>query len=263
MLSLLPTAYVLRREGSVLTCVCPSVCPHLGGYPSWGVPHLRYPLSDLAKGVPCWGVPHLGYPPVGPGQGVPLMEGCTLSGGTPAREVPHLRYPPVGPGQGVSLMEGCTLSGGTPAREVPHLGYPPVRPGQEGTPAGGTPPQVPPLSDLGVPLPWGGYPAGGYSTSRTHPCWTWLRGYPCWGDTPPLLSQTWLGGGTPPRVRDGVLDTPRSVCLLRPRRRTFLLFHLFRSGSFRRSILPPGAVWMEKTMLKNIGICFPQVKRKF
>ena len=30
---LLPTAYVVRREGYVLTHVCPSVCPHLGGYP--------------------------------------------------------------------------------------------------------------------------------------------------------------------------------------------------------------------------------------
>ena len=30
----LPTAYVVRREGYVLTRVCPSVCPHLGGYPN-------------------------------------------------------------------------------------------------------------------------------------------------------------------------------------------------------------------------------------
>ena len=36
----LPTAYVVRREGYVLTRVCPSVC----------LSHLGYPPSDLAKG---------------------------------------------------------------------------------------------------------------------------------------------------------------------------------------------------------------------
>ena len=112
----LPTAYVVRREGYVLTRVCPSVCPHLGGgvpqpgpdggvYPSqgdtplWvppvgpghggtpagGVPHLRYPLSDLAGGYPT-----LGTPPVGPGWGVPLL------GGTP----PRVPLPSIGPGRG-------------------------------------------------------------------------------------------------------------------------------------------------------------------
>ena len=75
--SSLPTAYVVRREGNVFTCVCPSIHPSnclstLGGgvpqpgpgwgwYPSqggtqWGVPHLRYPPLDLAGGVG-WGVP--------------------------------------------------------------------------------------------------------------------------------------------------------------------------------------------------------------
>ena len=39
-------------------------------------------------------------------------------------------------------------------------------------------------------------------------------GYPC-------------QGGTPPRVTDGVLDTPQSVCLLRSRRRTFLFTYSF------------------------------------
>ena len=36
----LPTAYVVRREGYVLTRVCPSVC----------LSHLGYPPSDLAEG---------------------------------------------------------------------------------------------------------------------------------------------------------------------------------------------------------------------
>ena len=93
---------------------------------------------------------------------------------------------------------------------VPHLRYPPVRPGQE-VPLLGVP-------HLGYPIRigWG------------YPCWG--KGYPYWG-VPHLAGgyptlgpphQTWLGGGTPPWVTDGVLDTPRSVCLLRSRRRTFL-----------------------------------------
>ena len=55
------------------------------------------------------------------------------------------------------------------------------------------------------------------------------RGYPArskWGGgrvPHPVLSR---GGGGPPRYRttNGVLDTPRSVCLLRSRRRSFLVF---------------------------------------
>ena len=110
---LLPTAYVVRREGYVLTRVCLSVCPHLGGIPRPGPDgEVRQPGS--ARG----GIPKV----IRPGWGVPLR------GGTPPQ------VPPIGPGQG----------------------------------------------------------------------------YPCWG-------------GTPPRVADGVLDTPQSVCLLRSRRRTFLL----------------------------------------
>ena len=110
-----------------------------GGTParsSWGGYPPQIPPSDLAGGYPWWGwVTPPQVPPVRPGPGVPCQG------------VPHLRYP-------LSDL----------ARVVPHLGYPP--------------------SDL---VGW----------------------YPCWG-------------GTPPQVRDGVLDTPRSVCLLRSRRRTFL-----------------------------------------
>ena len=137
--------------------------------PARGVPHPRYPPSDLARGVP-----HLKHP-IRPGQGV-----------TPVRRTPPW----------VPLSE---LAWGVPLPGVPHLGYPPIRPGQ------GVPHLGSPSSDL----------AGGV---------------PCQGGTPPWVtpSQTWLGGtpaggGTPPQVTDGVLDTPRSVCLLRSRRRTFLL----------------------------------------
>ena len=129
---LLSTAYVVRREGYVLTRVCPSVC-----------------LSTPRGGT--W-----------PGPG---------GGGTPARS---------------SRAEG------TPPR-VP----PPVRPGQGVPLLGGTPPQVPPPIRPG-------------------------RGvYPCCGSTPPWVPPH----QTPPQVTDGVLDTPRSVCLLRSRRRTFLCFY--------------------------------------
>ena len=77
----------------------------------------------------------------------------------------------------------------------------------------------------------GGYPSqvqvGGTPTGVPHlgfPRQTW---YPTWG-TPP--GQTWPGGaptgggGVPHQV---VLDTPRSVCLLRSCRRTFLFLFLF------------------------------------
>ena len=128
---LLPTAYVVRPEGYVLTRVFPSVCPH----------------------------PH--------------------TGGTPARS---------------------RWGGGTQAR--PSWG------GGGGYPCqGGRPPWVPPHRT------WLG---GGIPHLRYPPHWTWPGGVPL------------LGGGswvTPPKVIDGVLDTPRSVCLLRSRRRTFLVLY--------------------------------------
>ena len=159
----LPTAYVERREGYVLTRVSPSVClyphwtwagvPPAGGYPSrpW-VPPIRPGWGGTPAGSN-WGVPHLGYP-------------CQTWVG-----VPHLGYPH-------QLWLGIPLLGGTPPW------VPPIGPGQGGTPAGGTP------------------------TSGT-PHQTW----------PGQVPQR---GGTFPQVIDGVLNTPRSVCLLRLRRRTFL-----------------------------------------
>ena len=100
-----------------------------------------------------------------------------------------------------------------------------VGPGQGGTPAGGTPPWVPPWTWQGVPL-LGGIPP------RVAPTPSDLGGTPPVGPgkggTPPQVTppcQTWQGGiparGTPPWLRDGVLDTLQSVCLLRSCR-TFL-----------------------------------------
>ena len=110
--------------------------------------------------------------------------------------------------------------------------------------------EVPCLDYLPSDLAGGIYPCQGDPTSGT-PCQTLLgRGYPTLG-TP---HWTWRGGagvpltrgvshlgyppvrpglggvspirpsqgGTPPRVTDRVLDTPRSVCLLRSSWKTFL-----------------------------------------
>ena len=71
---------------------------------------------------------------------------------------------------------------------VSHLRYPPLDLGEGVPPTRGVP-------HLGYPLP----PSD-------------------------LAGGTLPGVGTPPQVIDGVLDIPRSVCLLCSRRRTFLLF---------------------------------------
>ena len=154
----LPTAYVVRREGNVLTRVCPLFClstpgggtlarsrqgwypsqVQLGGYPCREVPHLRYPPSDLAEEVPLPG----GYAPVRPSRGVPpagrphpqvppsdLARGnptlgippSDLARGYPLLGISHLRYPHwTCPGVGYPRQ---TWLGGTPARGVPHLGW--------------------------------------------------------------------------------------------------------------------------------------------
>ena len=85
---------------------------------------------------------------------------------------------------------GETLMGGVARWGVPHLRYPP---GQ--TWPGGTPPRVPPHQ-------------------------TWLGGTPAGGTPPrvPPIRPGWGGG----LLHWVVLDTPRSVCLLRSRRRTCL-----------------------------------------
>ena len=117
-------------------------------------------------------------------------QGGTLCWGTPPR------VPPMD-------LAGGTWWGyptlGTPQSDLatgyPTLGYPPIGPGW-GVPWWGYP-------TLGItPIgPGGGYPDG--------------RGYPTLGAH--LLVGPGLGG-YPTSV---VLDTPRSVCLLRSRRRTF------------------------------------------
>ena len=184
-----------------------SVCPHLWGGggvprpgPDRGYPsqfQLGYPLSDLAGGTPAGGGE--GIPP----QAHPLSD---WAGGYPCQGVP-----PVRPGQGyptsgiLSDLAGgyptSDLAGGYATSElggVPHLGYlpTPLRPGR-------------------------GYPCWGYPTSGTPHC-TWLGGTPA--------------RGTLLRVTDRVLDTLRSVCFLRSRRRTFL-WNVFWEGNISEQIV--------------------------
>ena len=136
-MTFLPPAYVVRREGNVLTRVCPSICLSTGGYP--------YPimLCNITQNA-------MGQTPVG-GYPYPIML-CNITQNT---------------------------TGQTPG-------------GTQPGPAGG------------------GYPA---------------RGYPCRVPPPPVRTGGTLPGlgGYPGRITEGVLTTRWAVCLLRSRRRTFLL----------------------------------------
>ena len=123
---LLPPAYVVRREGNVLTRVCPSICLSTGGVP---ISH-----NALQHFPECHGAVGGGGYPARSGQGGTLAGGGTL-GGYPAGGVP---WPGGYPGQGGTLarglpwlggypVRGATLLGGTLARGVPCRGGYPVR----------------------------------------------------------------------------------------------------------------------------------------
>ena len=113
--SSLPPAYVVRREGNVLTCICPSihqsVCPREGG----GVPISHNALQHFPEchgaatvegGVPCQVQPGgtlLGGYPARSRQG----EGCPGGGGGGGWGCTLVRYtPPARSGRG-----GCTQVG--------------------------------------------------------------------------------------------------------------------------------------------------------
>ena len=98
---------------------------------------------------------------------------------------------------------------GYPPGGLPRSGYPPGGLPGSGTPPGGYPGQVPPRG-----VPRSGYPPGGAGSG------TPLGGVPRSGYPP--------RGGYPGRTTEGVLTTRRAVCLLRSRRRTFLLSWFFR-----------------------------------
>ena len=173
-----------------------SVSSHPGG---------GYPIRLTGGGTPSQVQPGGGTPsPVQPGGGVPHPR-SSRGGGTPSQVQPG-GYPIPGPARG-----------GTPS-QVQLGGVPHPRSSWRGTPSrweGGSPsrwgacPGTPPAGGHppGVPLPAGVPPHRGYPPSWGTP----HRGYPPTGGTP-----------LPPPV----LVTPRSVCLLRSRRRTFL-FELF------------------------------------
>ena len=122
---LLPTAYVVRREGNVFTRVCPSIhlSVHRGGTPPDQVGG-GYPSQVQPGGTPArssWGLPHLA-------RGVP-QSGSAWGGGTPARSrqggTPASRCPPGVPQPG---QDGGYLSQG-----VPTPGYPPGQVRMRGT----------------------------------------------------------------------------------------------------------------------------------
>ena len=129
---------------------------------------------------------------------------CLSTGGYP-RQV-HLRYPHYQTRPEVGTLPGWYPKLGTRpldlARGVPHLGYP-----HQTWPGG----------------PCLGVPHLRYPSTPIRPGqWGTLPGVPHLGYPPIRPGQWYPAGGTPPRVTDRVLDTPRSVCLLRSRRRTFL-----------------------------------------
>ena len=135
---------------------------------------------------------------------------------------PYFHYRPGGGGRG---YPGRSSQGGTPVRSS---GANPgtIWPGEDGgTPAGGYP---------GTPgqVRMGGTPAGGYlgyPLTRSGQGVPWLGTLGTtlvrsgWGETPAGVGVT-----SQDRTADGVLDTPRSICLLRSRRRTFLFRKCFR-----------------------------------
>ena len=142
---------------------------------------------------------HGGLPQPGPARGDP-------DGGYPTLDTPLVR-----PGWGVPWLGGYhTLS--TPPSDL----------AGGGTPMGGIPPWVSPFG------PGWGYP-NGRGTLRgvphlEYPPSDLAGGVPRQGGTPPrvppFIGPGWEGG-YPTSV---VLDTPRSVCFLRSRRKTFLFY---------------------------------------
>ena len=193
-----------------------------GGYPGQVPPLTGYPPGGyLGQVPPRGGVPGSGTPrggtrvryPPGGGTRVRYPPGGTRVryppwGGTQVRYPPWggtwVRYPPRG-GTQVRYPPGGYSSqvhprGGTRVRYTPG-GVP-----GSGTPPGGYPGQVPPRGGTRVRYPPGGVPGSG---------------------TPP--------GGYPGRTTEGVLTTRRAVCLLRSRRRTFLLCICYVGWSNKQS----------------------------
>ena len=136
---------------------------------------------------------HRGVPRPGTEEGYPSQ--VPMGGGTPARsdlsQVPMEEFP----GQ-VQLGGGDTLAGSGWGGRHPRWGTRWHGSGTKG--------EVPPQQGWGTP------------------CQVRMGG--TWGGVPPTRDRV------PPRPRyttaDGVLDTLRTVCLLRSRRRTFLLVRL-------------------------------------
>ena len=225
-----------------LTAVGTLARPSLGGgYPTWLMGHPQPGLiGGTQGGVPCSrdGVP-LVRSDGGSQGGVPPWHGYPLAGDT------LLGVPPSSTGQQMEYLichgqyASCIHTGGLSCFTLfvsphpggvpwpgPARGYP-AKSSQGGTSAGGIPAWGTPCWGRGVP--WF-TPCQGWGTHQPGPEGRGARGssYQGWGT--PRQVQT-VGEYPPPsgrctpryRTTDGVLDTPRSVCLLRSRRRTFLL----------------------------------------
>ena len=137
-----------------------------------------------------------------------------------------------GGGGGVTLARSIRGGGGTSAG---------------GAPAWGTPAREVPAQ--GTPWPGqdtGGYPSQGAPTRGTPPGQVRM-GVPQLGGHPSRVPPP-----PPPRDRTahGVLDTPRSVCLLRSRRRTCYLIEIISGYSY---VLHGSRLWL--------NILIPLVKR--
>ena len=108
------------------------------------------------------------------------------------------------------------------------------QPGGGGYRGPGTPPGGGGVPRSGYP-PGGGVPRSGYPPPPG-------GGRGCRGPVPPggggcRGPGTPPGGGYPGRTTEGVLTTRRAVCLLRSRRRTFLLKHWFYKVRTNRDII--------------------------
>ena len=217
----LPPAYVVRREGNVLTRVCSSICLSTGG------------------GLPRPGPDGAGYPSqvqMGGGGG---LSSQVWTGGYPGQvqmgsTLVRFRLGVPWPG----------LDRGYPS-QVQIGGLP--QPGLDGGvlqvgPDGCTPAS----SGWGVPIPGldGGYPGKewgtiyqewgthcldlGWGTSLSRPgwgtpIWTW-SGYPPSGPAWGTPHRIWIWDGVPPLGQQKEYSLCGVVCLLRSRRRT-ILFH--------------------------------------
>ena len=233
----------LARWGGGTPAMSSQGVPQSGGYLRWSTPQGWGTPGQVRMGVPKMGYPQQGWGTLWTGQDWGTQDGIPPSrdGVPPGRD----RVPPgrdgVPPGQGwdtpasrdgvppSQVKMGGTWDGVPLSRD----GIPPrdrtadgvldtLRSVRDGVPPGRD--RVPPGRDGVPPWPGMGYPCQqGWGTPQPGQDGGYLR----WGTPEQGWGTPLARDGIPPRDRtaDGVLDTPRPVCLLRSRRRTFLCFN--------------------------------------